>query len=264
MDALKAFTPIQQKIEAYNRDLPHRTQEWLLVSAVDDLISIDFYGIPWHDPFHELLALLSDAAIASRLHRLFFHAPDVGANGTKHWDFSPLLAAPVEFPNLRHLAIELYDGSGHNRPIVAGAYDYEEQGMLARWLDKAQGLTYLAAPSAPNAAFFERRGHPLERLNLQAGYDTQNFVQHFAQSDAFPELTRIDYQDYNERYMDDFPVGCTPFEDFRALFQSPAFDPVKLFCWHNPIFTLDELMSLKALRRDLLVRVIRTDSDYVR
>jgi hypothetical protein len=162
------------------------------------------------------------------------------------------------------LSIEQYELINYNRPVIATRTKYEEQGLLSKWLSKAPQLIVLTAPSAPNKAFFERPVHPLQILNIQAGYDTQNFIQNFAQSNCFPELRYLGYQDYNENYIENYRDNCTPLAHFYELFQSPAFASIRSFVWHNPIFAMDELSKLKALRPDLHFMIVRSSKEYVK
>ena len=244
--------------------LPDPQPERLTLSEHDGLISIDFYASPFKENFTTLLDILSEDAVASQLQRLSFHAPDEGANGTRPWDFESLLNKPILFPNLIQLSIEWYEPINHNRPVTATRTQYEEQGMLAKWVSKAPELLFLSAPSAPNKAFFERSRHPLERLNIQAGFDAQDFVLNFAHSNCFPELWRFEYQDYNEEYIQNYQENCTPLTHFYELFQSSAFASIRVFVWHNPIFAMDDLSKLKALRPDLHFMVVRSSKEYVK
>jgi hypothetical protein len=266
MDTIKRFEALKKDIDLLNKEKEwfDPDPEYLTLSEHDGLISIDFYGFPFTERFTTLLDILSEEAVASQVQRLFFHSPDKGANGTRPWDFRALLNKPILFPKLIQLSIEWYEVVNHNRPIVGDDYDHAEQGMLANWLSKAPELIFLSAPSAPNKAFFERPRHPLERLNIQAGFDTQDFVLNFAHSNCFPEMWRFEYQDYNEDYIQNYQENCTPFTHFYELFQSPAFASIRVFVWHNPIFAMDDLSKLKALRPDLHFMVVRSSKEYVK
>jgi hypothetical protein len=95
------------------------------------------------------------------------------------------------------------------------------------------------------AADYDEAGM-LGRLMRKARYDTQNFIGNLADSNTFPE-------------------GCTPFADYRRLFQSKAFATVRAFTWRNPICSPEEIAELWALRqvRDLQFKVVRFSSEYV-
>jgi hypothetical protein len=265
MNILEQFKLLQRQIEEDQSQWAEIDREWLMVSEMDGHLSIDFYASPFGEHFEHLLNLLSRAEIASQVRHLVFHSPiDDGANGTRCWDFSALLDTSVVFPNLVRLWIEQYNTGDHNHPIIGTRTTYEERGLLARWLSKAPRLASLSAPSAPNMAFFERSIHPLHELNIQAGYDTEEFVLNFTQSTCFPELWLFEYQDYNEDYVDSHGYNHTPLSHFQGLFQSPAFDSVRHFVWHNPIFTMEELSSLKVLRPRLAFKIARFSSEYLR
>jgi hypothetical protein len=98
VDILKRFETLKREIELDNRPWAWSDQKRLTVTDVDGLISIDFYASPFNEQFTTLLDILSEETVASQVQRLFFHAPDEGANGTRPWDFEPLLDKPILFP----------------------------------------------------------------------------------------------------------------------------------------------------------------------
>lgn len=257
------FVELQRAVEKNNENLPERLRGWLLVSDIDDMLHVDYYAFPDRTPFDEFLSALCDPEIAARLKRLKLHSPDEGANGTREWEFTRFLRSSATFPSLAWLSIETYDPLDHNCPIVESWRVFQEDGVLAAWLDRAPDLRFLAAPSAPNADFFKREPHPLERLHIQAGYDTQDFVRNFSQSRCFPKLWRLEYQDFHQTYIEDYRQHCTPFEHFEQMFRSDAFSTMMTFVWHDPIFSPEELARLKAIRPKLYFRVVRSATETI-
>lgn len=259
---LQKLMTIQQAVYAHGLE---QADARLWVSEINDRLSIDFYGFPHDAPdFDDLLNILCEPEIASRVQFLRFGSSDRGFNGTRDWNFNIILESPVLFPQLEHLEIDIYDGYGHNHPIISGGMSYSENGTLAKWLDKAPNLHYLAAPSAPNSDFFKRDPIPLERLHIHAGYNTQDFILNMSQATCFPNLWRLQYRDYDAPYIEDYIKDCTPLEHFKQLFQSPAFDPIRSFIWHNPIFSDDELRELKALRPNVGFKVVQTHKQWIK
>ena len=262
---LQKLLTVQQAVHAHRLE---QAEARLLVSEINDRLLIDFYGFPHAAPdFDDLLNLLCEPEIANRVQFLRFGSPDRGFNGTRDWNFSIILESTVVFPQLEHLEIDIYDGYGHNHPIISGgigADSYSEKGALAKWLDKAPNLHYLAAPSAPNSDFFKRSPTPLGQLHIHAGYDTQDFILNMSQATCFPNLWRLQYKDYDAPYIEDYTKDCTPLAHFKQLFQSPAFDSIRSFIWHNPIFSDDELRELKALRPNVGFKVVQTRSQWVK
>jgi hypothetical protein len=100
---------------------------------------------------------------------------------------------------------------------------------------------------------------------VDSGYDTQNFIENLAASSSFPNLGRLEFGEYNETYMDDFASHCTPKEDYRRLFTSPAFGSVRFFRWRNPVFSREEIAELRALcpQKGLQFQVIRSSAEYL-
>ena len=176
---------------------------------------------------------------------------------------SLLAQAEVIYSSLRSLSVEQVGPGDHNTPIVAATYD--EDGILGRLLSHAPMLEVLVVPSAPDRTFFERSLHPLRYLNVDAGYNTQGFIGNLADAMCFPHLRTLEFGEFNEMYVDDFPAGCTPFEEYRRLFISPAFRGVQAFVWRNPVVSAAEMAELRSLRpeKDLQIQIIEFSSRYL-
>jgi hypothetical protein len=232
----------------------------LSVLEVAGRLHLDFWGSPLGEPYDDLCASLAQSDVASVLSSISLHSPlDEGINGTREWRLSWLAYADVLFPNLRSFSVEQNGPGGHNRVVA------EDAGALRHLLRKAPMLEELTVPSAPDRSFFELESHPLHFLNVDAGYDTQGFITNLASSSCFPRLNELEFGEYNETYADDFPVGCTPFDDYRRLFASKAFASVKSFVWRNPICSESELMELRSLRpgRTLQIKIVQFSSRYI-
>ena len=262
--ALEQLSEVQQAISARNEsDWDDESCEKLLFCPVAGLLLVEFYGFPFDESFEDFIKTLCAPGLAAHIRSLVFHGPDEGANGTRNWDFRPLLESDVMFPNLRSLVVEPTLPEHHNRTIIAGSY--EEEGQIARLLAKAPVLESLTVPSAPDENFFKIGSCPLIYLRAEAGYDTQNFILNFSQSHCFPELRVLDFGDYNQRYIEDYPAGCTPLEHFEQLFRSEAFSKVVRFVLRNSILSPEQLAELHKLKQECQFMVIQTPhGNYVR
>lgn len=237
----------------------------LSVVECDGLLHVDFFGCPLLDaPVSELFEILSRRDVADKLASLVLRSPDAGANGTCNWDLTRLVETDTVYPCLQLLSIQQNGPSDHNRMIVAAVY--EEAGVLGRILQKAPVLDALITPSAPDESFFSVRNHPLRYLNVDAGYDTQNFIAHLAESESFPGLRSFEFGEYNETYIDTFPQGCTAFADYERLFRSRAFSNVDTFKWRNPVCSPAEIAALQKLRPPFALgfKVVRFSYEYLR
>jgi hypothetical protein len=263
-DVIKQLTDLQRRIAERNEpDALDFVVERLYFADVGGLIYVEYYGYSFLDAsFGDLLNVFNIPDVASQIKLLAISGPDEGANGTRNSDFTPLTESETAFPQLTTLYIEPTAPEHHNATIVAEEYD--EEGMLAKLLAKAPQLQSLTTPSAPDASFFKVGSRPLWYLRVDAGYDTQNFILNLSESSSFPYLRRLDYGDYNERYMEEYPKGCTPYEHYQALLQSPTFLPVNTFILRNSICTPEELVALKAIRRDLNFVAIQSHGEYVK
>ena len=119
-------------------------------------------------PFFEILA---NPEVASKVGTLYLDGtPDSGANGTREWDFSWLLAQDVTFPELKALLIT-YDPLNDDRLTIL-----EDGGQLAGWLKRAPKLERLETPSAPDAEFFKVEHEPLSSMRVYSGWYPENFI----------------------------------------------------------------------------------------
>jgi hypothetical protein len=230
-----AIEQLQRRLADYVNQSQHpEFCAQLSVLAVGEWLYLDFYGSPFDEPYEDLCNTLILPEVAFKLGSLSFRSPtDEGANGTR------------------------------NCVIVAAVY--EEAGVLGRLLRKAPSLDSLIVPSAPDVTFFELERHPLRFLSVDAGYDTQGFIGNLADSSCFPQLQRLEFGEFNETYLDDFPAGCTPFDDYRRLFTSAAFATVRAFVWRNPVCSDTEIAELRSLRpkSELQIQIVQFLSRYV-
>jgi hypothetical protein len=193
-------------------------EEELTFFEQDGQFHVKYYGLAW-ELVTPVLDTICQPEVAVSLASLSFGGPDGGAKGTPLWDFSPIFLRDITFPVLRRLTIELNKPEDYNRSVMQWIWD--EGGQLARWLDRAPNLEELTAPSAPAAAFFLRPPHPLRHLQIDAGWDTEDFIDNLSHSTCFPRLEELDWGDYHETYRDDWKQHVTPFYFYKKLFQSP-------------------------------------------
>jgi hypothetical protein len=222
-------------------------------------------GPPFEESYQELCATLAKAEAASVLGSLSLRSSaDEGSNGTRNWDLSSLVEPARSFPSLRSFSVEQNGPGDHNRIVIGDTY--YEAGVLGKLMRKAPSLDALTVPSAPDATFFTLNNHhPLRLLSVNSGYDTQGFIGNLANSSCFPGLRALEFGEYNETYMEDFTVRCTPFEDYRRLFRSQSFAQAKSFVWRNPICSEAEIAELRSLRpnKDLIIKIVQFSQRYV-
>ena len=185
MDVVKQLESLQRRI-AQRNDLDQSPYFWehLAIIQTGTSIHCDFYGSRFSDSYCDLLDTLAHIDVAPRIRSLVFRNPDEGTNGTIEWDLSPLVSTSAEFSQLGHFAIQLNQPSDHNRSIIGTQFD--ENGVLAKLITKSPNIQELIVPSAPNAEFFNIGERPIRYLNVDAGYDPQNFISNLAESACFP------------------------------------------------------------------------------
>jgi hypothetical protein len=242
MDIEPALEQLRRDIHGSNSPdcSPNYIQRFHFVDLGSDL-HIEFHGEALGEACFRFLAGVSSEPIASATASIRMGGPDEGANGTRNWDLTALADAVAGFPNLRHLHIEQNHPLDHNRTIVGATY--HEAGVVAKLVRKAPNMSELTVPSAPNIDFFNVSLPSLVYLNVDAGYDTQDFILNMAQSSSFPNLMRLEWGEYCETYMDDWRGRCTPFTHYQNLFRSDAFRQLKSFVFKNPVCSPSELAS---------------------
>lgn len=257
-----ALDELRRAILALNDPkLPAQCIERFQFADVAGQLHVDFYGLSWGGAYSLFMAGIASEPIASAMASVRISGPDEGANGTRNWDLTVLANSAAAFPKLRSLHIEQGRPADHNRTIVAA--DYDEAGVLAEVARRAAHLVELTTPSAPSKEFFATDLPSLEYLNVDAGYDTQDFILNMSRSSRLPRLRCLEWGEYCETHMKDWRERCTPLDHYRALFGSGAFRPVRRFVFRNPTCSPAELAELKSLRPVLQLLLVRWSKEYV-
>jgi hypothetical protein len=262
--AVKKLQKLQKQISDGNA--PTRDDyytERLYFAEVHGLLHVEFYGEASGESFFELCELLCDGDVAYSLKSLTFRGQDGGTNGTRTWDFSSVIEREVIFSNLTSLYVEPTLVEHHNRTLMEAMDTFEEQGMIGRLLAKMPKLEILTVPSAPDATFFNVGERPLVVLQVDAGYNHENFILNLSQSLNFPLLRHLDFGDYSQTYMDNFIESYTPFSHYKQLFLSSHFKNLRGITIRNSLLTTEQLQTLRDIRKDLQVYVIQSSGNYI-
>lgn len=251
-------TQIHQKNCERSSEFDEDQENLMFSETHDGFLKIYYYGTELRE---EVFSFLSNQEYAERIRSLRFDSPDEGANGTNNFDFSTLIESDVIFTNLRNFSVKLTKLEDHNGTIIGDIY--EEDGQVARLIQKMPNLLSLQIPSAPNSNFFDLGNHPLELLTVQTGFDHQNFILSFSESNCFPKLRYLDFTDFQETYVENWQDECVPFEHFVKLLNSKAFDSIRVIILRNVNLTNEQIAELKSLRKNISFRMIKTSSNYV-
>jgi hypothetical protein len=261
----------EEKIDALRLRIAQRSGEndvmieFLAVTNIDGCFSLSFYGRPYDTSCIDLMATLSDPEIAERIRYLALASPDIGANGTNDWDIAPLLGGSAIFSAMETFVIRLNQPGDHNGIIVSSHATHEEDGVIARLVERSPHLKHLTMPSAPDASFFAVKNNCIEYLNIDAGFDTQNFIHNLARFHSLPCLRSLEWGEFNAPYMENWRQYVTPVEDYKALFRSPQFDTVKSFVWRNPACSDAEIKEIALPRRhNLQLLIVKYSARYLR
>jgi hypothetical protein len=244
-NAIQVLQELQTRMhhEGFREGWPELTER-LFFTQAHGFWFVEYFG-DGDEFFAELLKILIHPDIAGTLRWLSLRGLDEGANGTKSWDFTPFIEKEVQFPCLQSLQITRTPPENHNHNIVG--VTYEEEGQLGSLLDRMPALIELSTPSAPDATFCERPSHPLRLLDMDCGYDHQNFIENLAQSTCFSALEIFDFSDYCQFYMADWKDSTVPFDHYKQLFQSPTLPALHTFFLRNSHLTEVETSMLQIL-----------------
>lgn len=240
-----ALKQLSRHLACCQCELAEINDSCLIGGISDGLLELDYYVDVDDELYDEILETLALPEFAPLLASLRLFAPDWGINGTRSWNLDGLAIAQSTFENLKILEIEGTKPQHHNRTILGS---YEENGIVARLLDKMPNLECLSIPSAPSPAFFQRHFHPLKHLTLQSGYDTQNFILNLAQSNCFSQLQSLDFTDYAETYIQDYEQYKTPRQHYVELFNSETLPRLEVVILRQSLLNVEETEELRQTR----------------
>ncbi|MDN7427697.1 hypothetical protein [Burkholderia sp. AU45388] len=228
-------------------------------------LHVRYFGEAWGEPLDWTLECLAEPEVASLVTDLAFSGPDEGANGTREWDFGPLLDSDARFPMLRSLYVRPTEPADHNMSmIVRRDLIMQEGGEIARFVAKAPCLNELTVPNAPDVRFFDVPLPHLNRLRIGGGSDTQQFIDRLAGSDNLPSLGCLDFSESTELHLawkhERGAGSVTSFDAYERLLKSPAGQRLRALYLRNTCLDLDALETLQALHPRLQFMVIQAGS----
>jgi hypothetical protein len=257
------FAPLQAAIAMRNReggfDASHPWRHQLTVNQAADLLDVEYRGEYelWFDDqaevtiLRDLLQLLASVEVAPRLRSFTYRTAAVlAANGTYDYNIDPLIEGERQFPNLARLSLDQGPGE-HGYKILtspSSGDQWHEAGVLARMLEKAPSLKDLVTPATPNDGFFQGRRHPLQLLDVDAGFGHSDFIRHLASCSRFPDLRRLVFTDFRQEYLDDWREQATSFEDYLSLFRSPIASQLESICLRAVSLTGAQVRRLLEIR----------------
>lgn len=258
------FQPLVEAVERFNRERKYGTRHsWhhrLTIKSVGQVIDVEYRGEYelWFDEspavliLNDLCKLFTAPTVAARLRSFTFRtAAGLAANGTYDFDIDPLVNGRTKFPRLSKLVLDQGEGE-HGYKILtspASGEHFSEAGVLARVLSKAPRLSCLVSPVPPNAAFFRGRKHPLQELDVDAGYDHSGFIRQLTRCKRFPHLQRLTFTDYRQTYMTDWREKATSFEDYELFLRSPVAAGLKAIRLREVSLSAEQIKRLRGIRR---------------
>jgi hypothetical protein len=267
------FAPLQTAINRKNQedglDENHPWYHRLTLVETAGLLDVTYQGeyeLWFSDEttvaiLQDLCQVLAHPDVAPRL-RSFTYLTDaaLAANGTYDYNIDPLVDGAQQFPNLKRVSLAQGDGE-HGYKILnspASGEDWYEAGVLARLLAKSPCLADLVTPVPPDGSFFQGSPHPLQSLDVDAGFDHVDFMRNLAACSRFPNLRRLVFTDLRQYYLDDWRTQTTSFDDYVLFFKSPITAQLQSITLHAVNLSPEQVSELLTIRREG-VEITRAD-----
>ena len=257
------FAPLQAAIARNNQEQGfspnHPWHHHLTVAQSDNLLDVEYRGEYelWLDNgttvtiLRDLLRLVASARGAPTLRSFTYRTEAVlAANGTYDYTIDPLIEGEHLFPRLTRLSLDQGHGE-HGYKILTSPLlgdVWNEAGVLAHLLDKAPLLEELVTPVPPNIGFFQGVQHPLQVLNVDAGFDHAHFIRNLADCSRFPQLRQLVFTDFRQHYLDDWREQTTTFEDYLSFFGAPIAGRLQSISLREVNLPPQQVRSLLAIR----------------
>lgn len=130
-----------------------------------------------------------------KIHSLHFSNYDVGANGTRDWNFTRLIESEAVFQNLISFKVQLYLRGDHNTPIITQNQDYSFDNSVTQLLKKMPNIYKFEVPTPADERLFEVVFSNLKRITVQSNYTHGNFIKNLAKSPILSQLDSLDFTD---------------------------------------------------------------------
>lgn len=231
----------------------------ILFTEKNDLFHVLFYGLVMDESFGDVIETISQPEVSVNIESFIIHEADEGANGTIDLDFTEIIDSNAIFSNLKYFYVEPYHDRWHNHPMIGWGDD--DDLMISKLIAKMPQLEALTLPNAPNQDFFRLDLNQISSLNIYSGYESHNFILNLSHSSNIPKLKFLQFGEYNERYMHEYPQGCTSFEHYVELFQSKAFSKISRFIIRHSILSEYQIEKLKEIRKPSKYKSIDVPSD---
>jgi hypothetical protein len=259
------FAPLQSAINQKNQedgfDENHPWHHRLTTIETAGLLDVEYQGEYelWFDDrttvtiLQDLFKLLAHPDVAPRLRSLtYLTEATLAANGTYDYNIDPLVDGEHQFPNLIRLSLAQGHGEDGYKILTSpqSGDDWYEAGVLARLLDKAPCLEDLVTPVPANDRFFQGCQHPLQSLDVDAGFDCVEFIRHLSACSRFPNLRKLVFTDFRQYYLDDWRTQTTKFEDYVLFFKSAVASKLQSISLREVNLTSEQVNQLLTIRSE--------------
>lgn len=212
------------------------------IQPTDDGLYKLFISVDNAPDSETIFKIIASSEYAEKIKSIRFAHKGGQANGTVELYFAELLSYN-SFPNLSFFYTQHFSKDGALIASMNGGYD--EDGLGGKILDMMPEVKILNLVSAPNDDFFKRDYHPIETLEVRAGYDNNMFLERLTECKSFPNLKYFSYQDINLAFTQSPEEYVMPFEVIEKFMESKNFPKLETLSLLELKITEDQIQKLK-------------------
>lgn len=201
-----------------------------------------YISVNWATDSEIIFKIIANSEYSTIIKSIRFFHKGGQANGTVELYFNELLSYN-SFPNLTFFYTQHFSEDGSLIASFRGNYD--EDGLGGKILDFMPNVKVLNLVSAPNDTFLKREHHPIETLEVRAGYENNKFIERLTDSQCFPNLKHFSYQDINIAFTQSPDDSVMQFEIIEAFMASKNFPNLEVLSLLELKITENQIEKLK-------------------
>ena len=201
-----------------------------------------YISVNWATDSEVIFKVIANSEYSAIIKSIRFFHKGGQANGTVELYFNELLSYN-SFPNLTFFYTQHFSEDGCL--IASFKVNYEEDGLGGKILDFMPNIKVLNLVSAPDYTFFSREHHPIETLEVRAGYENNKFIENLTNSKCFSNLKHFSYQDINIDFTQSPDDSVMQFETIEKFMASKNFPNLEVLSLLELRITDKQLEKLK-------------------
>jgi hypothetical protein len=201
-----------------------------------------YISVNWATDSEVIFKVIANSECSAIIKSIRFIHKGGQTNGTVELYFNELLSYN-SFPNLTFFYTQHFSEDGSLIASFRGNYD--EDGLGGKILDFMPNVKVLNLVSAPDDTFFNREHHPVETLEVRAGYENNKFIENLTDSKCFPNLKHFSYQDINITFTQSPDDSVMRFETIEKFMESKNFPNLEVLSLLELKITDEQIEKLK-------------------